>query len=194
MSAEKSQSKVKFLDNINFLIENSTEVKSKRSLAISIGVSNVAFTNMSKRGTAPSLDLADKCAKYFGVSLDDIVYKDLSSEMNKKKITVPLYTLSNLKEPCNTVHISMEIKPNSFALLVTEKESSLYAGDIFIISKGEKIKNYDYVLISFAKKNYIKQIRYRNLDVYFTDIDKGEKYERFEQYQILGVITSKIIN
>jgi len=80
-----------FLSNIRFLVESGDKHKSIRSLTLELGVSEASFSNMQKRKTNPSVEVANKCAKIFNVTIDDILNNDLRDKTIKENI--PTYKL-----------------------------------------------------------------------------------------------------
>jgi DNA-binding XRE family transcriptional regulator len=194
MNTEKELNKIFFLKNINILIDNSMYIKNKSQLARKIGISDMAFSSMAKRGTSPSIDIAKKCATFFNLTLDDILYKDLSTEFCLEAITIPVYKLDDLKEPTSTITIPLNISPDVFAISITQKDSIVFANDVFILSKDSEVINYDYVLLKHCEKHYIKQIIFKDLAVFFANIDNIEDIQIIEDYTVIGKVVTKVIS
>jgi DNA-binding XRE family transcriptional regulator len=193
MNANLSYDEVYFLQNLDYLISISTQFASKRAVANAIGISSVAFTNMAKRGSLPSVEVAAKCAELFGISIDEIIYDNLKNRQQKPKIALPVYSLKSLKEPLYILNTSLDSKYSDFGILITNDDSSLYSGDIFVISKDYNINNYDYVLINDHKNLYIKQIKFSDTKIFLINLSLDEVAEKSDQIEIIGVVTQKII-
>lgn len=190
---EYNKEKSYFLENIELLIKNSNHVKNKSQLANLIGITNMTFSNIAKRSSLPSLDVAKRCADFFNLALDDILYKDLSKNYNNN-FTIPIYTLNNLETPECTINVPLNIEAFDFGILIKEEDSQVFQNDIFIIKKNAEIENYDYVIIKIKDEYFIKQIIYKNLNVLFANLDDISQYELIEEYQIIGKVITKVIN
>ncbi|MCF6768379.1 hypothetical protein L3V86_08385 [Thiotrichales bacterium 19S11-10] len=192
MHVNTSYNKIYFLDNIDYLISISSQFNSKRSVALAIGTSSVTFTNMAKRNSLPSVEIATKCAELFGVSIDDIIYCDLKKQKLMLKQPLPIYSINNINEPQYTLNTLLNSKAD-FGIAIDKETSSIHTGSIFAISKESTIDNYDYVLIKSKNTYSIKQLRYKNTNTYFVDLNSGEVYEKTTFDEIIGVVTQKIL-
>jgi DNA-binding XRE family transcriptional regulator len=190
---EYNKEKSYFLENIELLIKNSSHLKNKSQLASLIGITNMTFSNIAKRSSLPSLDVAKRCADFFNLALDDILYKDLSKNYNNNS-TIAVYTLNNLETPDCTISVPLNIESFDFGILIKEEDSQIFQNDIFIIKKNANIENYDYVIIKVKNEYFIKQIIYKNLNVLFANLDDISQYELIEEYQIIGKVITKVIN
>lgn len=115
---EKSKQKVFFWENLRFLV-NKTGLHDSH-VAAAIGIHKVSFSRYFAQQRVPKRSVLAKMSDFFGVSIDDLLAKDLSSAESTAK-NVPL------DAPSLPVPESALASSRDFAAYVFQRTAELQA-------------------------------------------------------------------
>jgi SOS-response transcriptional repressor LexA len=149
----------------------------------------------------PKVGTITSLAKYFQVSINDLVGEETSSSHS-----IPLTTLNEVYGVINgqiSTDESFDIGSSDLrgAIAVQIKDSTMrprFAEDtVIVIEQGVEVKNRDYVVVYLQEKNntLFRQILFDGDDVYLKPLNNDFPILQVKsQYKILGCVKQAFIN
>ena len=190
MNANKGdQEDVFFLKNIDYLMEVSSRFTSMRSLARELDVSNVAFTNMKKRGSSPSIAMVSKCADLFGYTIDQLIHSDLRS-MGKHKKLIPLKYLDGSNDgKCQLISVNVDFGNPALAVTDSTSSNERYFGEVFVFEKNSDAFGGETILVAYKDGSYkIFNCIEKGGDIMLIDHKTNEPTMYSNDFDVFGVL------
>ncbi|MCF6766152.1 hypothetical protein L3V82_10245 [Thiotrichales bacterium 19S3-7] len=187
MTALKVNKHIIFFRNLDYLIENSTNIKNISSLSRVIGCDRSAFVKARERQSLPKVDIVESCAKVFDVTMESILNDDIKKLCKCKK----LHVLDSITGK------TIAIESHEFGFVCNTafrfpSELPSFKEKIVYVQTKPIYNDFSKVVVENNSSYSIKIIRIIDDDYYFTTSDNLTSLDSLGNKSIVGEIIKTI--